>query len=189
MFKKFFWSVAVWGVFVVPLCALAYDYGAGDTARELGYKTDQNIYGIISLVTGVMLSLTAIVFFGFMLYAGIRWMTARGNEDLAEKAKHTLTAAAMGFVIIVLSYALTRFAFNRLNDRVTVPVETEIDRTPSQTPPDEAGPAEHACYLARSNCYASCFKQAPKRPEKENLKCEAVCEADFRDCVSEASGS
>lgn len=102
-------SLTLW-----PAVVLAYDYGVGETAQGLGYNTGQSVYGIIAVGVGVALSLVAIVFFAFMMYAGIRWMTARGNEDLAEKAQHTLIAASIGFIIVVLSYALTRFVFGRI---------------------------------------------------------------------------
>lgn len=111
MLKKFFQLFFTTALTWWPARALAYDYGAADTARGLGYDTGQSVYNIIALATGVVLSLLAIVFFGLMMYAGIRWMTARGNEDLAEKAQHALIAATIGFVIVVLSYALTRFLF------------------------------------------------------------------------------
>lgn len=89
-------------------------YGAEKTAPLLGFNPGTNIYGILATGASLVLSMLAIVFFAFMLYSGIRWMTARGNEELAEKAKTTLINATLGFTVVSLSYALTRFVFAAL---------------------------------------------------------------------------
>ena len=49
-----------------------------------------------------------------MTYAGVRWMTSRGNEELAAKAKHTLEAAVIGIIITVSAYAISNFVLSRL---------------------------------------------------------------------------
>ena len=113
MTKKIAQVALLLGGFFVPT-VVAAQYGAEETAKVLGYNSDQTVYSMAAAVVSVILSLTAIVFFGFMMYAGLRWMTARGNEEFAEKAKHTLEASAIGFIIVVLSYALTRFVFKGL---------------------------------------------------------------------------
>ena len=107
-----FLGVLVLGIW--PIAALA-QYGLNEAADKIGYNRGQNIYSIISLVVGSALAFTGLIFFGMMVYAGVRWMTARGNEELAEKAKETLTNSALGFVIVSLSYALTRFVFDALS--------------------------------------------------------------------------
>jgi TRAP-type C4-dicarboxylate transport system permease small subunit len=56
----------------------------------------------------------AFVFFGLTLYAGLRWMTAQGNEEMVTKSKEILKAAIIGLVIVTASYALTKFIFSQL---------------------------------------------------------------------------
>ncbi len=100
-------------VILVP--ALAADYGLTETSGAIGYGSDTgNIYTLINRVITIFLSMLAILFFGLMLYAGIRWMTSRGNEELATKAKETIEAAVLGLIVVILAYALVNFIFQRL---------------------------------------------------------------------------
>jgi hypothetical protein len=96
------------------LVAHAQDYGLGETATKVGYNRTQTIYDIVGTVTSATLGTLAIVFFGMAMYAGIRWLTARGNEEFVEKAKSTLTAAITGLIIVLGSYGLTVFILSRL---------------------------------------------------------------------------
>ncbi|MDO8626453.1 MAG: hypothetical protein Q7K39_03285 [Candidatus Magasanikbacteria bacterium] len=116
MYKKIKVLSTVFITFLVtwPMTALA-QYGLNEAAGKMGFDRSKNVYGVISLVVGAALAFTGLVFFGMMMYAGVRWMTARGNEDLAEKAKQALANSTIGFVIVALSYALTRFVFGALN--------------------------------------------------------------------------
>ena len=49
-----------------------------------------------------------------MTYAGVRWMTSRGNEELAARAKHTFEAAVIGIIITVSAYGISNFVLSRL---------------------------------------------------------------------------
>ena len=44
-----------------------------------------------------------------MIYGGITWMTAGGNETTVTNAKKTITAAIIGLVIVISAYAITLF--------------------------------------------------------------------------------
>lgn len=94
--------------FATPALA---DYGLEETATAAGIQTSKSITTVLGDVVGTGLSLVSVLFFGLMLYAGIRWMLARGNEDEAHKALDTIIAAAIGLVIVLGSYALTNFVF------------------------------------------------------------------------------
>lgn len=54
------------------------------------------------------------IFFVLMVYAGITWMTARGDEGSVEKAQKTIVAAIIGIVVVVGSYAMTNLVVERL---------------------------------------------------------------------------
>ena len=54
------------------------------------------------------------IFVILMIYAGILWMTAGGNEKQVEKAKNIISRAAIGLVIVVSAYAVTYFIFTNL---------------------------------------------------------------------------
>ncbi len=121
--KNFFKQTAVFlfllaSFFASNQVALAADgYGLNTTGGAVGYDTSGTSNTVPSLVNKIIsgaLVVLMFVFFGLTLYAGIRWMLARGNDEFIQQAKDTLTAAIIGLVIVSLSYALTKFVFSRL---------------------------------------------------------------------------
>ncbi len=90
-------------------------YGLVDTGRVAQYDSTQSIESIIATVVQVALSLLGIVFFAMTFYAGVRWLTARGNEEFVTRAKDSLTTAITGLIIVVASYALVSFVIAKLN--------------------------------------------------------------------------
>jgi hypothetical protein len=114
MIKKFFIFLSLVFVFFssVPFC-VAEDYGLGTSAQFSGYKESDNVYTFLKTIINITLSVLAIVFFGLMLFAGLRWMTARGNEEFTKKAKSILEGAIIGLVIVLAAYGVTTFFFGR----------------------------------------------------------------------------
>ena len=98
-------------LFIAPV--MAGDYGLTDVGTGAGYKNN-DVYTIITLVVNVVLSLLAIIFFAIMMYGGIRWMTARGKDELTEKAKNAITAGIIGLIIIIISYSMSAFVLSKL---------------------------------------------------------------------------
>lgn len=58
-------------------------------------------------VVRLILSVAGLFFFVLMIYAGIRWMLARGEESQIADARKTLVAAVIGLIIMVSSYAIS----------------------------------------------------------------------------------
>ncbi len=67
------------------------------------------ISGIAGKLIGAVLAFIGVLFFGLMIYGGILWMTARGNEEQVTKAKDLITAAVIGLIIVLSAYAITSF--------------------------------------------------------------------------------
>lgn len=74
-----------------------------------GYGSPQDPRTTAAVVIRAVLGIIGIVFTVLMIYAGVLWMTAAGNEDQVTKAKQTISRSAIGLLIILLSYALTIF--------------------------------------------------------------------------------
>jgi len=89
-------------------------YGLQNTARGAGYNLTATGTSMLQTVISTVLSLVAIAFLGLMLYAGLRWMTAKGNEEKVTNAKDIMEAAIIGFIIVVLSYGLSSYIFRLL---------------------------------------------------------------------------
>lgn len=63
----------------------------------------------VGRVIGVALSFVGVLFFILIIYAGITWMTASGNEQKIAKAKEMLINSTIGLIIVFASYALVSF--------------------------------------------------------------------------------
>lgn len=58
-------------------------------------------------VVRILLSGVGVIFLILMLYAGVKWMTARGEEEAVTKARKAMIAASIGLVIIVSAYGFS----------------------------------------------------------------------------------
>ncbi len=107
-------------VFALTGSVLAFDASktglrtTADKAGLLKINADQDLPTIVGNVIGTGLSFVSVLFFLIMLYGGILWMTARGNDDQTKKALGTIIAATVGIIIILASYALTNFVFGSI---------------------------------------------------------------------------
>lgn len=90
-------------------------YGLDRTAGSAGLTTvSSDVPTLIGNIVGTALSMIGVLFFILMVYGGFLWMTARGNEEQTTKAKNTITAAVIGIIIVLASYAITNFVFRSL---------------------------------------------------------------------------
>lgn len=110
----------------------AGDYELGSFASNAGYNQKLSLNDWITSGINIALSLVGILFFGMALYAGIRWMTAQGNEENVTKAKDTLEAAIIGLAIVFVAYAVSTFVFKALqgvntNNGIEVTIDTSQD--------------------------------------------------------------
>lgn len=127
---------------VVPFVVLADDYGLGDTAAAADIPMDRTITQILGDVIGSALSLVSILFFGLMLYAGIKWMLARGDSGQSEEAMNTITYAIIGLVVILASYAITNFVFEKVGNTAPDP---NADASWCYVPPASISGDEGSC--------------------------------------------
>lgn len=89
---------------------LADDYGLDTAAEKAGLSTkDQDISSTIGKVVGAGLAFIGVIFFLLIIYGGLLWMTARGNETQVTKAKDLIISAVIGLVIVLSAYAITRY--------------------------------------------------------------------------------
>ena len=72
-------------------------------------------------VIKAILSVVGLIFLVLMVYAGMLWMTARGDEGKVEKSKEIITAAIIGLAITVSAYAITVFVVSRFSETEIIP--------------------------------------------------------------------
>ncbi len=71
----------------------------------------QDVRGLIVQIIKVFLSFLGLIFIIYIIIAGVKWMTSAGNEERVREARRQLLHAAIGFTIIIASYALTEFIY------------------------------------------------------------------------------
>ncbi len=68
----------------------------------------------IGSLIAVLLGFLGVIFLILIIYAGLLWMTAAGNEDNVKKAKSILLNSVIGLVILLSAYAISSFVIDQL---------------------------------------------------------------------------
>lgn len=119
--KKRFLLVCIFALFIfiaTPSLVSAETYGAKKAAQTAGLDTEKSgasgVNQIIGNVIGAALSMVGVLFFVLVVYGGVMWMTARGDEDQVQSGRSTIITASIGLVVILSSYAITSFVLGSL---------------------------------------------------------------------------
>jgi hypothetical protein len=118
IFPIFFGLFLMFGLFISAQAVQTYsftaDSGVGLTGKQAGYDISATPSPelIAGRIVQIVLSLLGVAFLGFMIYAGIMWMTAQGNEQKVEKAKSMITESIVGLIIVIAAYAIAYFVIN-----------------------------------------------------------------------------
>lgn len=81
---------------------LPSSYDPGETITTASNTlTDifSNTFGVLTIVAGLMFIL-------YFVLGGISWLTSGGERDKIEKAKHQMTNAVIGLIIVVAAYGI-----------------------------------------------------------------------------------
>lgn len=111
-------GIIMFFIFSAQPAALAYNFatqsGLNTTATGAGYTADsaKTPEYYIGQAIQMVLSFLGILFLGFVIYAGVYWMTAGGNEEKAKKAKEMLIETSTGLIIVLIAYASFIFIYN-----------------------------------------------------------------------------
>jgi len=108
---------------------------SGAVERGAGFSTDVSFTDIVSGVITSVLSLMGVIFLVLMIYAGFKWMTARGEEEKVTEAKETLTRAIIGLVIVLSAYAISYFVVSSISYKVLQDKPNESNTNTSDTTP------------------------------------------------------
>jgi len=71
-----------------------------------------SLQGIAVKVVGFILIVAAIIAIIYLLYSGILYLTAAGNEANADKGRKGILNAVIGIIIIVLAFVILRVVQN-----------------------------------------------------------------------------
>ncbi len=59
-----------------------------------------------------VLTLVGTIFLVLMVYAGFKWMLARGRTEEVESAQKIIESSIIGLIVVVLAYAISTFVFS-----------------------------------------------------------------------------
>lgn len=101
---------------------LAYNFTNDSGLQATAEITGANNSSVFSysLTNGIgvavyaLLSLLGVIFLSLIIYAGILWMIAEGEEAKVEKAQTILKNAIIGLVIVMAAYAISLFILTAL---------------------------------------------------------------------------
>lgn len=86
--------------------------GENGSVEASGIITD--IPTAVGRLIGAVLSFIGVIFLVLMIYGGLTWMTARGNEAQVAKAKDLIQTAIIGLIIVLMAYAITAFIAGKI---------------------------------------------------------------------------
>lgn len=119
IFQKIIFAISSLFLLLFPTLVLAADDildKLHKIAASIGFSTigsGDDVQVTIGQQIGFLLfyimSFLGVIFMLLIIYAGFKWMTARGNEDQVEKSKKIIEASVIGIFIIALAYAFTQF--------------------------------------------------------------------------------
>jgi len=83
----------------------------GGLINPLAGQTVPSLFGNITRAVLGEIGVVALILF---IYAGVKWMTARGNPEQVKKATQIMVWATLGLIMIFSSYILLEFVFKAL---------------------------------------------------------------------------
>lgn len=137
MFNKIFHKISSW-VSVLPILFLP-NFASAQTEFQ-GYKglgtegsqkalgtvktganitTAQDLPTLIGRLINGLLGILGIILVGLVIYAGILYMTASGDDTKVKKAKTLLTQAIIGIIIIIAAYSISAFVIGQITTVAT----------------------------------------------------------------------
>jgi len=147
----------------------------------IGSNLPQDLSSNIGFWVKLALSVVGITFFILMIYAGMRWMLAQGEEESVKKARSTIIMAVIGLMIVVSAYAITQFVTTRVIEQ----------QTGSTYGPDLIDEGPLGCcvdWLGSTGMIPTDHLQACYVTTEANCKLQGENEKDGHGCPGPASG-
>ncbi len=108
--KAFSFLTLIYWTAAAATVQAAENYGLDKAGTEAGLKSaGTSVPQLVGNFLGTILGFTGTIFFVLVVWAGLLWMTAAGNDEQIGKAKKILAAAIVGLIIVLSAYAITRF--------------------------------------------------------------------------------
>lgn len=113
IFYSFFFSFFVISITFAKQTVEDATTALNNVAGRVGVE-QTSLTSYLGTIIKTVLAISGTLFFILMVYAGFRWMTARGEEDKITKARGTLIGAIIGLAVLIAAYAITSFVTTRI---------------------------------------------------------------------------
>lgn len=90
-----------------------------NTAAGTALSGASDLPTLVGRVISILLGFLGIICIGLIVYAGVLYLTAGGDDKHIEKAKKLLTNAAIGLILIVAAYAIATYVVGALSEVAT----------------------------------------------------------------------
>lgn len=114
-----FISVSSFASANIPNTGTGIDITSGDVFKSFvdatAYKdvtTTKTLPQLVGDIVKGLLSLLGVVFAIFLIYGGILWMTAGGEQSRLERAKSIIKNSVIGIIITFGAYAISYFVID-----------------------------------------------------------------------------
>lgn len=99
--------------------------GGLDTIGQDTYNQSEptDLRAMAGRVIIILLEVLAIIVVLYILWAGFKWMTAGGDTKKVDDAKKQIQNAAIGLLIILASWGLTKWIFNIAGNVTNTPID------------------------------------------------------------------
>lgn len=97
-----------------------YKYLPGTIDRTTGYCTPQlnslsAVWLIVAAGIEILLRIAALAAVGFIIYAGVQYLTSQGDPNKAAQARQGIINAVVGLVIAIIASAVVGFVAGSIN--------------------------------------------------------------------------
>lgn len=79
------------------------------------FKSSADLETSIGSVIQTIISFIGVIFVVLLVYGGVLWMTARGNDQQVEKAKSIIVQSIIGLFIVVSAYSISVLVISAFN--------------------------------------------------------------------------
>jgi amino acid transporter len=94
--------------------------GLAQAGKEAYGTTNAIPFGtLVGQVIVTVINVTGIIFVILVLYGGVMYMTASGDEERVKKSKRLLTSAIIGLIITLAAYSIASFVVDQLSGLTT----------------------------------------------------------------------
>ncbi|MCX6740627.1 MAG: IPT/TIG domain-containing protein [Candidatus Parcubacteria bacterium] len=89
------------------------EYGLTSFGAETTLPT-RNLQVVAARIINALLGLLGLIAVVLIIYGGVLYMTAHGEQEKVQKAKKLLIAALIGLVIVIMAFSIANFVFSAL---------------------------------------------------------------------------